>query len=89
VLGAAGSEWAKGMEKISSQPASGARCAWGHSDGIESALMGFEPVLADADFDLDGDIEVDGGFHVLLDKRPHLLLLGCLEAEDEFVVNLQ
>src|SRR4051812_30908798 len=52
-------------------------------------LMRFEPSLAGADFDDDGDSEGDGGLHLFLDDWPDLRFLGFVNVEDQFVVDLE
>src|SRR5258706_14103193 len=51
--------------------------------------MGFEPVVAEAEFDVDGDGELNGGFHFLFDEREDVAFFGDKEIEEQFVVDLE
>ena len=51
--------------------------------------MRFQPVVAEADVDLDGAGEFEGTDHAVGDDLFELCLLIGLHVEDEFVVNLQ
>ncbi len=54
-------------------------------------LVGGEPIFSGAEFDEDGDVvrEGEGGLHGVEDFWDEFFLLGGVEVEDEFVVDLE
>ena len=58
---------------------------------LVSFLVGFEPGLAGAGFDFDGDVvgEGEGGFHHLDDLGGEGVGFALVEVEEEFVVDLE
>ena len=55
----------------------------------QSRSMRLEPILADAHLHRNGHVQRNGGLHPLFDQRQDLLLLGLVEVEHQFVVDLE
>ena len=56
---------------------------------VSKFLVGFEPVVAGADFDFDGAGQFEGADHALGDEFAQGGLLFGVEVEHEFVVDLE